>query len=314
MSGHGEPGTPDGAPPAWMQHKERGNLFWLRLMRWLSLTLGRRLSRVVVFGIALYFVLVASAARRAAQSYLTRCLGRSATWHDLYRHFLAFASTIHDRVYLVNDRHELFDIQTVGTDALHTQHASKQGALLFGAHLGSFEVLRSLARDQPGLKVAMAMYPENARQINDTLAAINPRAMQDIIALGKLDALLAIHNKLEDGAMVGILADRTSGPDQYVTLPFLGAPARFPTGPFRMAAMLRHPVYFMAGLYRGGNRYDVHFELLADFSSSDKRGRDALVHDTLARYVSALERYCQAAPYNWFNFYDFWDLKHRDHD
>ncbi|MDP2369844.1 acyl-CoA synthetase [Rhodoferax sp.] len=312
MSTHGKAGAPD-EKPAWMQHQERGNLFWLRRMRWLSLTLGRRVSRLLVFAIALYFVLVASSARLAAQAYLARCLGRTVTWLDLYRHFLAFASTIHDRVYLLNDRHELFDIQTVGTDALHKLQAGNQGLLLFGAHLGSFEVLRSLARDQPKLKMAMAMYPENARQINETLAAINPRAMQDIIALGKLDAILAIHGKLEEGTMVGILADRTSGPDQYLTLPFLGAPARFPTGPFRMAAMLRHPVYFMAGLYRGGNRYEVHFELLADFSVEDKRGRDVLVRETLARYVSALERYCQSAPYNWFNFYDFWDLKHRDH-
>ncbi len=312
VNAHGKPGAPDGAPPTWMQHKERGNLFWLRLMRWLSLALGRRASRVVVYGIALYFVVVASSARLAARTYLARCLNRSVSWLDLYQHFLAFASTIHDRVYLINDRHELFSIQTVGTDALHTQHASKQGALLFGAHLGSFEVLRSLARDQPGLQVAMAMYPENARQINETLTAINPRAMQDIIALGRLDAILTIHNRLEDGAMVGILADRTSGPDQYVTLPFLGAPANFPTGPFRVAAMLRHPVYFMTGLYLGGNRYEVHFELLSDFSLADQRGRDVLVQETLARYVSALERYCRAAPYNWFNFYDFWDLKHRD--
>ena len=200
----------------------------------------------------------------------------------------------------------------LGTEALHGLHAGNQGSLLFGAHLGSFEVLRSLARDQPRLKVAMAMYPANARQINDTLAAINPQAMQDIIALGKVDAILTIHSRLEEGAMVGILADRSSGPDQYLTLPFLGAPARFPTGPFRMAAMLRHPVYFMAGLYRGGNRYDVHFELLADFSTAERRGRDELVRETLERYVATLERHCLSAPYNWFNFYDFWDLDRRD--
>ncbi len=298
--------------PDWMRHQERGNLFWLRLMRWLSLTLGRRVSRIVVHGIALYFVLAASTARQASRRYLARSLGRGATWRDVYRHFFTFASTIHDRVYLLNDRHELFDIRTHGTEALHGLHAGNQGSLLFGAHLGSFEVLRSLARDQPRLKVAMAMYPANARQINDTLAAINPQAMQDIIALGKVDAILTIHSRLEEGAMVGILADRSSGPDQYLTLPFLGAPARFPTGPFRMAAMLRHPVYFMAGLYRGGNRYDVHFELLADFSTAERRGRDELVRETLERYVATLERHCLSAPYNWFNFYDFWDLDRRD--
>jgi predicted LPLAT superfamily acyltransferase len=26
----------------------------------------------------------------------------------------------------------------------------------------------------------------------------------------------------------------------------------------------------------------------------------------LLRYVERLEHYCRLAPYNWFNFYDFW--------
>jgi predicted LPLAT superfamily acyltransferase len=131
--------------------------------------------------------------------------------------------------------------------------------------------------------------------------------MQDIIALGKLDAILAIHHKLEEGALVGILADRAAGRDEYVRQPFLGAPARFPTGPFRMAAMLRRPVYFMAGLQRGGNRYEVHFELLEDFTQPLPGPREAVVQALLERYVAALERHCRSAPFNWFNFYDFWE-------
>jgi predicted LPLAT superfamily acyltransferase len=298
--------------PEWMRRKERGNMFWLRVMSWLSMTLGRRVSRTVVLGIALYFLLAASAARKASRTYLALALGRPATWLDLYRHFLAFASTIHDRVYLINGRHELFDIRVHGAEPLHALHAGRRGFFLFGGHLGSFEVLRALARDQPQMKLSMAMYPENARQINDALSAINPRVMQDIIVLGKLNAILAIHDKLQEGAMVGVLADRSAGPDQYLTLPFLGAPAGFPSGPVRMAAVLRHPVYFMAGVYGGGNRYDVHFELLADFSTASSQGRDAAVREVLTRYAAALERHCKSSPYNWFNFYDFWAARTSD--
>lgn len=295
-----------------MRRKERGSRFGLRVMSWLSLTLGRTLSRTVVYGIALYFLLTAPAARKASRSYLGRSLARPVTWFDMYRHILAFSSTIHDRIYLVNGRHDLFNVRTFGTEAMHALHAGNRGFFLFGAHLGSFEVLRSLARDNPRLKVCMAMYPENARQINSMLAAINPRAMQDIIALGKLDAVLAMHCRLEEGAMVGILADRATGPGEYISIPFLGANARFQTGPFRMAAVLGHPVYFMAGLYRGGNRYDVHFELLTDFSHA-AASRDAAVREILTKYVAALERHCKSAPHNWFNFYEFWESARCDH-
>lgn len=294
-----------GGTPAWMERKERGSSFWLSVMTRLSLLLGRRCSRVVLYGIALYFVFFARQARHASQAYLARALGRPVGWRDRYRHVLAFSTTIHDRVFLLNDQFDRFDIEHFGTEQVHTEYAKGRGILLLGAHLGSFEVLRTLARKNPDLKISMAMYPENARQINRALASINARAMQDIIALGTLDAMLTVSAKLDDGAFVGVLADRASGPNQYQALPFLGAPAQFPIGPFRLAVMLKRPVYFMAGIYRGGNRYAVYFEQLEDFSAAAEN-RGAAVTALMQNYVAALERYCRAHPYNWFNFYDFW--------
>lgn len=290
-----------------MQRKERGTLFWLRVMSTLSVWIGRRPSRIVLHGIALYFVVAASAARKASRDYLERCLGRRATWLDLYRHVLSFASTIHDRVYLLNGRHDLFDFRTEEEGlASVLKCIERQGAFLLGAHVGSFEVLRSLASADPRLKVSVAMYPENARRINQTLAAINPRAVQDIIPLGHVDSMLRVNQALKDGALVGILADRAVRADQTLTLPFLGAPAQFATGPFRLAALMKRPVYFMVGLYRGGNRYDVHFELIHDPARDGALAKDAAVREMLIRYAEALERHCRSAPYNWFNFFDFW--------
>ncbi|NNM81260.1 MAG: acyl-CoA synthetase [Burkholderiales bacterium] len=290
--------------PEWMQRRERGSLALLRLMCRTSLLAGRGPSRIVLHGIALYFSLTAPQARRASRAYLKKALGRPPSFRDLFRHILHFSTTIHDRIYQLNDRQDLFEIRIFGAEPLHSLHVGGKGCFLFGAHLGSFEMLRSVARDHGGLRVSVAMFPENARQIHDTLASINPKVVLDLIALGKIDSMLEIHRRIEEGAMVGILADRASGPDRYLELPFLGKPARFPTGPFRMAAMLRHPVFFMAGLYQGGNRYDVHFELLNDFSSSASREEE--IRLTMERYVAALERHCRESPFNWFNFYDFW--------
>lgn len=300
------PGKASTDTPEWMQRKERGSMFLLRLMSRISLLFGRRLSRTVVYGIALYFLLAVPAARKSSRAYFQRVLQRPATWRDLYRHILAFASTIHDRIFLLNNQLDLFDIRVTGAEPIFDSRADDQGMLLFGAHMGSFEALLTHGRSNQ-LNACIAMYPENARQLNRTLAAINPQVMAGIIPLGQIDSMLTIHQRLQEGALVGVLADRAAGPDQYISLPFLGAAARFPTGPFRMAVLLGKPVYFMTGLYRGGNRYDVHFEPLADFGTVPRSQRDALVRQTMEKYVAALERHCRSAPYNWFNFYDFWE-------
>ena len=89
---------------------------------------------------------------------------------------------------------------------------------------------------------------------------------------------------------------------------FLGLPAVFNDGPFRLAALLRRKVFFMAGLYVGGVRYDVLFEPLADFSEriADPVERERRIRAALESYVARLEALCRAYPHNWFNFHDFW--------
>ncbi|WP_058088383.1 LpxL/LpxP family acyltransferase [Aquabacterium parvum] len=297
--------SPAGAAPVWLQRKERGSMWLMRLMSWLSLTLGRRLTRVIVHAIALYFLLAVPASRRASRAYLARCLGRRPSWLDLYRHMLTFATTVHDRLYLLNDRFDLFDVRFEGEVP---GQGAEEGAFLFGAHLGSFEVLRTLARKQATGRVCVAMYPDNARQINAILAAINPSAVADIIALGEIDSIFQIHERIEHGDMVGILADRAIRDERQVAMPFLGAPADFPQGPFRLAVAMRHPVYFMSGLYLGHGRYELRFERLTDGGAAT-RDRQACVEDLMQKYVDALERHCRRAPYNWFNFYDFWQTR-----
>lgn len=304
MSGMG--GMGGAGSPGWMREQERSHTPVLKLMVWISLTFGRRLGRVVLHGIALYFVLFAPRARRASRAYLSRALGRQARWRDGYRHVLAFASTIHDRVYLLNDRFDAFDITVHGAELLDEAQGRQPGVLLVGAHLGSFEVLRAVGRDRTGLRVAMLMYEQNARKLNATLAAINPKALQDIIPLGQLESMLMVRDRLDAGFVVGMLADRSLGGDDMQRVDFLGVPAAFPVGPWRMAAMLRRPVIFMCGAYHGGNRYSLHFEQLADFSAISRGEREAAIGQAMQRYADLLSTHCRQTPYNWFNFYDFW--------
>ncbi|HTE14523.1 MAG TPA: acyl-CoA synthetase, partial [Burkholderiales bacterium] len=116
-------------------------MFILRLMTWISLRLGRRAGRGALHVITSYFLLCAPASRRASRDYLRRALDHTPRWRDLYRHFFTFAATIHDRIYLINRRFDLFDIEVHGEDTLRLMLANGKGLFLIGAHLGSFEVL-----------------------------------------------------------------------------------------------------------------------------------------------------------------------------
>jgi predicted LPLAT superfamily acyltransferase len=296
----------------WAAERERSNAWALRVMTWIALRCGRRIARGVLHLIAFYFVLLAPRARRASGHYLARVFGRPARWRELYAHVFCFASTILDRVYFLRGGAGQIRIDVQGHHLVQECLDAGRGAFLLGAHIGSFEALRAAGRDRPELDIAMVMYPDNARMINAALAAIAPELKPDIIALGRPESMLAIHERLAAGGLVGLLADRAmpneSARANPVRLPFLGREAVFSDAPFRLAALLRQRVVFMVGLYAGGARYDVRFLPLADFTErlTDPAAREQRIHAAMATYVGHLESLCREMPYNWFNFHDFW--------
>lgn len=303
-------GATSPAPPAdWATQRERSNLWVLRLMGAIAVHAGRPLARLVLHPITLYFLLANGRARRASRAYLARALQRPAGWRDSYRHIHSFAATVLDRVYFLQDRLAQFQIGSHNVPAVEAVLAEGQGVMLLGAHVGSFEALRAGAQSV-GTRAAMLMYEDNARLISATLRAIAPDVQLHTIALGRPGAMLALRRWLDGGGMAGLLADRTlpghSGRSRTWMLPFLGEPAPFSDGPLRLAALLRQRVFFMVGLYLGGARYSLRFEPLADFRATTGPALEAEVQAALQRYVALLESICREAPYNWFNFYDFW--------
>lgn len=317
MYGQGHPGdvrhdqsgsmTDKQTSAEWATRPERSNKTALRLIVWIALTLGRRSARLFLYPISLYFLLSAGEARLASEGYLRKVLGHKPGITDRFRHIHTFASTILDRVFLLNGRFGQFDVRTHLDDAVQAVIANKKGCILLGAHLGSFEIIRAYADEMQGASATMLMYEDNAQKLNEVLKAINPDLEPRVISLGKIDSMLQVEQALQRGEFIGILADRSLGSGgASILCDFLGEPAKFYTGPLRMAYLLKVPVLLMVGVYSGRNRYDLHIEQLVDMSALAGVPRNEVLKQAMQRYVSGIERHCRNAPYNWFNFYDFW--------
>ena len=291
----------------WAVRPERSNTVALRFMAWVALHLGRAPARALLPPICLYYMLFAPKVRAASQEFLTRALGREPTTRDYYQHIHTFACTILDRVFLLNNQYGRFDVTIYGREMMDDMLERGEGCFLLGSHLGSFEVLRTMARVSKGLEVSLVMYEQNARKVNEVLNAINPNLAMQVIGLGNADSMLKVEEALAQGRFVGMLGDRNFADENVAPCKFFGQTTHCPLGPFRMAAMLKRPLVLMFGLYRGGSRYDIHFERLPDISSVPRAERAQAIERSLQNYVERMEHYCRLAPYNWFNFYGFWE-------
>jgi predicted LPLAT superfamily acyltransferase len=291
---------------AWFEQKERSSEFWLRLIGWIALHLGRPVARLLLYPITLYFVIFNIRCRRASRDYLRRVLGRSSCVVDQFRHFHCFAATILDRVYLLTGREQLLDVRIHNAELLLDRVNSQQGCILLGAHLGSFEVLRALAVHQHHLPLKVLMYASHNETITRVLNVLSPEVAKTVIPLGQVDTLLRVKESLDRGELVGMLGDRVAESGKTVRCQILDGEAELPQGPMLLAVALKAPVILFCGLYRGGNRYDIYFELLTDALEVKRNEREPLVELLTRQYATRLEHYARAAPYNWFNFYDYW--------
>jgi predicted LPLAT superfamily acyltransferase len=294
------------SPPPWSQRRERGNVRLVRLMIRLSLRFGWGTGQLLIYPIALYFFLFSRHARAASRGFLARVLSRAPNASDVLRHIFTYSCVLFDRIFLLADRTDGFVIDEAGLAELTNTLAQSRGCLLFGAHLGSFEALRCFGRQSP-VAVKVLMYRDNGGPYTNLVEALDPSLWQDIIDIGKPDSMLRVRESLQRGEMVGILADRAPGGDRMLAVPFLGAPAAFPTGPLRLAAALGAPVVLFFGIRTAPRRYTVYFEHFADRVALDQGDRAAQTAMWLQRYTRRLEEYCRRYPFNWFNFYDFWD-------
>jgi predicted LPLAT superfamily acyltransferase len=294
-------------PEHWKAFPERGTPISLRLLAWIATHIGRWAARLLLYPITTYYITTASAARRSSYEYFKQMRGCPAHLGDVFRHFFCFAATILDRVYLLRGHFKRFDVQLHGKEILYRRMESGKGCILLGSHLGSFEVLRAMGVMERKFPVKVLMDATHNQNITRFLDALNPVIANTVIAPDRVDTLLTVKESLDAGFFVGTLGDRVSTDGKTAQCQFLGRPAAFPVGPIVLAAMAHCPVILFFGLYRGGNRYDIYFEHFADEIALNRERRAEEIQLWMQRYAQRLEHYARLTPYNWFNFYPFWD-------
>ncbi len=301
----------------WRGRRERGSIGAIRLIIWLALHAGRGLCRVLLVPISCYFFVTAPQTRRASQQFLSRTLGRQATWPDTIRHLFVFSTTLLDRIYLFHGRQRELVIEVSNEQVFLDAIAAGRGCLLLGSHLGSFEMLGIIGSVEKKLAINMVMHIDDGARLASLIRGGQSPQPYKIIPLGEPGSMLHVKECLDRGEVVGILADRIYAGEATQSLEFMGHPARFSLSPFRLAKVTGAPVVSVFGLFRGGRRYEIVFESLAE-RVGDEQVKMSSTHSSAlspcttslsncqAAYVRSVERHARQFPYNWFNFYDYW--------
>ena len=287
----------------------------IRFVFWFATLFGRWPARQFVRLLAIFYAAFDRNAKRASRAWLERVHARPASWFDVYHHISIFAQVALDRIFLLKGKTNVFNVSRTGNEHLIKLAHEGRGAILLGAHLGSFEAMR-VSADEESFPVSIVGHFENARMINALLSEIDPAMAENVIHVGDdpVGFALAIRDRLAQGHMIAVLGDRIGLNEKTVSVDFFGKSALFPASPFILAAALRAPVYLVFGLYYEPDRYELFCEPFAERIELPRGERGDALQRMVQKYANAVERFCRKAPDNWFNFYDFWGERDNDRD
>ncbi|QDW53365.1 glycosyltransferase family 2 protein [Burkholderia sp. KBS0801] len=300
---------------AWWRMPERGSRIGMALLALSCRWFGKDFTSLWLHPIVGYFVLTNRTARTASHAYIARLRDAQAAavpkpgWRSAYRHMLAFAQAGFDKFVAWSGRLDELDVRFDDSSAFDALAASGRGALVIGAHLGNLEMTRALALRDAHTKVTAIVYTEHAKRFTGVLAGANQAFGKQLVEVSDFgpDTAMMMQSRIDAGELLVIVGDRVPPHDSGKTVDarFLDAQAPFAQGPYILAHALGCPVYLFFCL-KEQRGYRLYFESFAERIELPRRERASHVAQWAQRYAARLEHYCRKAPYQWFNFFDFW--------
>jgi predicted LPLAT superfamily acyltransferase len=276
---------------------------------------GRWPFRCCLYPVVLSYWLSRPLLRAASLQYLRRIeaatgvIGRAPGARESLRHFALFAETMLDKLLAASGRYRFDQVRSEGREQIHEAALAGQGGVIVTAHIGCLELCRTLAGQCGAIRLNILVHTRHAWKFNRLLQRMNPNGgftLLEVSEIGPASAVL-LNERVAAGEFVVIAGDRVPlSAGQTTQVDFLGYPAPFPVGPYVLAALLKCPLYLL-GCIHEGDTYAVHFERLAECVELPRGRREVALARYAARYADRLAVLLKRSPYDWFNFFPFWD-------
>ncbi|MDA8230035.1 MAG: glycosyltransferase [Magnetospirillum sp.] len=294
----------------WAGLAERGALWGLRFVALAYRLLGRRGCMAVLAPIVFYFHATGTAQRRASRDYLRRVLGRAPGWTDTYRHFLDFAGRALDTFAAWIGAHGRDAVVLDDAEAFLRAAADPRGALLVVSHHGNVDISRAVMESGLRERLTVLVHTRHAENYNRVVREFRPEAAARMVQVTDIgpDTAIMLGQCVERGEWVAIAGDRVpvSSRGHTSLVPFLGEPAAFSHGPWLLGALLGCPVHLLFCRRERPGRWRASLELFAERISLPRGARADALAEYAAAYARRLETECRKAPWQWYNFFDFW--------
>jgi predicted LPLAT superfamily acyltransferase len=223
----------------------------------------------------------------------------------VYQNYYVFAQTILDKVIVMGGIPNKFTYEFEGEENLREVAEGRSGGILLSAHVGNWEAAGYLLRRLDTL-INVVMYDAEHQGIKAYMDRVTGgRNVNVIVIRSDMSHVYAIGEALRKNELICLHADRFLEGNKTATMDFLGGRARFPEGPFVMAAAFNAPVSIVFAFKETSMHYHFYGSPLIKREASESK--EAFVARLMTTFIEQLEEKLQLYPDQWFNYYNFWE-------
>lgn len=297
-------------PEAWTGRSRGTGVGW-RTVVLLKRIFGQRVAYGIGTFLAAWYVAFAPSARRGLESYRARMMPDRSSYAASFAVFRSFAHAVLDRLTFAAEGPGAFRYVREGQEHLVGAFGEPRGAILLGAHVGNIEVSAGSGANAPRMKKLHVLRFEAPGDHGRAVIADMPEAWRpNVIPVNMAEGFstLTVVRALREGAVVAMMGDRLVD-DRTVTVDFLGAPCRFPAGPWLVAALARVPVIVVGAFQEGPGEYRVLATPPMSCVFDRSRPRDEQVREWAQAYADRVAAMVRRYPTQFYNFHDVWASK-----
>lgn len=286
--------------------KSRGTPFGYRIFVWVIRTFGVGSAYFLLRFVTVYFFLTSFKASRALYHLYHRKLGYSRTRavFKIYRNYFLLGQTLIDKVVVMSGIHNPFSFNFDGEENLREINSMNKGGILLSAHIGNWDIAGHLFKRLDS-KINIVLYDGEHEQIKKYLQGVTGKPVVNIIVIrNDLSHIYAISDAFMKNELVCMHADRFIEGNKTMQAGFLGEKARFPMGPFLLAAKFRVPVSFVFAVKETPRHYHLFASPVKDYSTVQK---EEVMQVMLNDFSAAMEEKLKQYPEQWFNYFPFWN-------
>jgi predicted LPLAT superfamily acyltransferase len=226
----------------------------------------------------------------------------------IYKNNFMLGQTIIDKVATMAGAKNPFKVIHKNGEMLDELTAIGKGGILVSAHIGNWEVAGQ-GLNRLGTAFNVLMYSNEKQDVKQYMDGVMKEKKINIIAIDEetKSHIIELHKAFSNNELVVMHGDRYREGAKTLTANFFGKPAKFPAGPFIMAAKFGVPLCIVFAVKTDKHTYQFSTE--KPIQVDRVRGEaqlEKVCQDLLLQYVAKVEETAKAFPHQWFNYYDFW--------